>query len=70
MTLIVPITQAAVRQWMIHRGQSSPTISLAFGGLGVFWSMLRATSYILLFVAVFAGRPEPMPPPPGPTGQP
>ena len=58
MTLIVPITQAAVGRVLIHSDQSPQTINLVFSGLGFFWSLLRATTYLLLLVAVFAGRPK------------
>jgi hypothetical protein len=70
MTLIVPITQAAVHLWLRHSGQSLQTISLVFSSLGVFWSLLRAATYVLLLVAVFAGRPKLTPPPPASPGQP
>lgn len=69
MTLIIPVSQAAVRQWMIQSGQSSQTINLVFSGLGVFWSLLRAATYGLLLVAVFAGRPKLTPAPPSSPGQ-
>jgi len=69
MTLIVPITQAAVGRVLIHSDQSPQTINLVFSGLGFFWSLLRATTYLLLLVAVFAGRPKYTPAPPASMSQ-
>ena len=69
MTLIVPITQAAVGRVLIHSDQSPQTINLVFSGLGFFWSLLRATTYLLLLVAVFAGRPKFTPAPPASMSQ-
>ena len=52
---IIPIGQAVVSQWMM---QNEPVTHRAnvFSGLSILWALLRATTYALLLVAVFAGR--------------
>src|SRR5262245_40937434 len=51
----IPIGQAAVRHWVTQNGNPAQ-LGAAFTSLAVFWSVLRAISYGLLLMAVFAGR--------------
>lgn len=51
----IPIGQTAVRHWVTQNGNPAQ-LGVAFTSLAVFWSVLRAISYGLLLVAVFAGR--------------
>jgi hypothetical protein len=51
----VPIVQTAVQHW-VTQGDNLAQRASIFGALGIFWSLLRAATYLLLLVAVFAGR--------------
>ena len=54
--LAIPATQTGVQQWMAQSGATVAQRSSVFAGLGFFWSVLRAFTYALLLIAVFAGR--------------
>ena len=52
---VVPVVQTSVQRWIIESGDVASRASV-FTGLSVLWSLLRAATYALLLVAVFAGR--------------
>ncbi|HEY4282495.1 MAG TPA: hypothetical protein VGM62_05470, partial [Chthoniobacterales bacterium] len=52
----VPVAQVGAQQWMTQSGGSIAERTSVFAGLGFVWSVLRAVTYVLLLVAVFAGR--------------
>jgi hypothetical protein len=52
----IPVAQAGVQEWMKHSGWPMAERASVFAGLGFLWSVLRAVTYALLLVAVFAGR--------------
>ena len=60
----IPIAQPVVRSWVMQGGDAA-RLGATFTGLAVLWSVLRAITYGLLLVAVFAGRSAPtsVPPP-------
>jgi hypothetical protein len=53
--IVVPVVQTSVQTWMIRSGDA-PSRTSVFAALALLWSVLRAVSYALLLVAVFAGR--------------
>ena len=54
--IAIPVAQAGVQEWMKHSVETTAERTSVFAGLGFLWSVLRAVSYALLLVAVFAGR--------------
>jgi hypothetical protein len=52
----IPVAQAGVQEWMKQSGWPMAERTSVFAGLGFLWSVLRAVTYALLLVAVFAGR--------------
>jgi hypothetical protein len=52
----MPLAQAGVQKWMTQGGGTLAERAEAFAALGFLWSVLRAVTYALLLVAVFAGR--------------
>jgi hypothetical protein len=54
--ILVPAGQMGLRYWLIQNHGHSSQLPLAFTALAIFWSVLRAASYVLLLVAIFAGR--------------
>lgn len=54
--IAIPVTQTGVQEWMNQSAWTTAERASVFAGLGFFWSVLRAVSYLLLLVAVFAGR--------------
>ena len=55
-SLGIPITQAYAQSWVIHTGNVT-SYTWVFAVLGVFWSVLHACVYVLLFVAsIEAGK--------------
>lgn len=54
--IAVPVTQVGVQEWMKQSGWTTSDRASVFAGLGFLWSVLRAVTYALLLVAVFAGR--------------
>jgi len=54
---LVPASQVGVRYWIMQNPMNHVTVTTAFTVLTIFWSVLRAASYVSLLVAIFAGRP-------------
>jgi hypothetical protein len=52
----VPIAQTAVQGWISHSGHTAIESASVMAGISIVWSVLRALSYALLLIAVFAGR--------------
>jgi hypothetical protein len=52
----IPVAQVVVQEWMKQSGGTIVERASVFAGLGFVWSALRAVTYALLLVAVFAGR--------------
>jgi hypothetical protein len=52
----VPVAQTAVQDWVRHSGHTKVEGASVMVGISIVWSVLRAISYALLLVAVFAGR--------------
>jgi len=61
---LIPLAQTIVQHWLVEGGNMSQR-AWVFGALSMVWSVLRATTYILLLVAVFAGRVRTEPTPRG-----
>jgi hypothetical protein len=57
--IAIPIGQAGVQEWMKQSSWSIAERASVFAGLGFLWSVLRAVTYALLLIAVFAGRSIP-----------
>ncbi len=51
----IPVVQGAAQFWM-HQGDNVAQRASILGALGFVWSFLRAATYALLLIAVFAGR--------------
>lgn len=56
--LAVPVVQTLVHFWMMQGG-NFPSRAPILSALGILWSVLRAATYVLLLLAVFAGRSTP-----------
>jgi hypothetical protein len=52
----VPVAQTAVQDWVRQGGHSTVEGASVMAGISLVWSVLRAVSYALLLIAVFAGR--------------
>jgi len=52
----VPIAQTAVQQWIRQSGHTTLESAWIMTGVSFVWSVLRAVTYALLLIAVFAGR--------------
>jgi hypothetical protein len=52
----VPVSQAAVQDWVRHSGHTTVEGASVLASISIVWSVLRAVTYALLLVAVFAGR--------------
>jgi hypothetical protein len=52
----IPVGQTAVQGWVRHSGLTMMESTSVMAGSSMVWSVLRAVSYALLLVAVFAGR--------------
>ncbi len=52
----VPVAQTAVQDWIGHSGHTAVERTSVMAGISMVWSVLRAVSYALLLIAVFAGR--------------
>jgi hypothetical protein len=63
--ILIPVVQTSVQRWVMQSGDIAHRASV-FTGLSFVWSVLRAVTYALLLVAVFAGRstPQAAAPPP------
>jgi len=54
--IAIPVAQAGLQEWMKHGSWTTAERTSVFVGIGFLWSVLRAVTYALLLVAVFAGR--------------
>jgi uncharacterized protein YqgC (DUF456 family) len=54
--IAIPVTQVGVQEWMKQSNWTMANRASVFAGIGFLWSVLRAVTYALLLVAVFAGR--------------
>jgi uncharacterized integral membrane protein len=52
----VPVAQTAVQDWVSHGGHTMIENASVMAGISIVWSVLRAVTYALLLIAVFAGR--------------
>jgi hypothetical protein len=52
----VPVTQTAVQDWVRHSGHTTVESASVIAGISMVWSVLRAVTYALLLIAMFAGR--------------
>ena len=52
----VPVVQTAVQEWVRHSGRTAVEGASVMAGISIVWSVLRAVTYALLLIAVFAGR--------------
>jgi len=52
----VPVAQTAAQDWVRRGGHSMVESASVMAGISIVWSVLRAVSYALLLIAVFAGR--------------
>jgi hypothetical protein len=52
----VPVAQTAVQDWVRHSGRTTFESASVMAGISIVWSVLRAVTYALLLIAVFAGR--------------
>jgi hypothetical protein len=57
----VPVAQTAVQGWMTHSGHTAIESASVMFGISIVWSVMRAVSYALLLIAVFAGRSTSLP---------
>lgn len=53
---VVPVAQTAVQVWISHSGHTAIESASIMASISIVWSILRAVSYALLLIAVFAGR--------------
>ena len=54
--VLIPVTQMLVQNWAMDSGHSMAQRASVFTVLAVVWSLLRATSYALLLMAIITGR--------------
>ena len=52
----VPVAQTAVQDWVRHSGHTTIEGASVMAGISMVWAVLRAVTYALLLMAVFAGR--------------
>jgi uncharacterized integral membrane protein len=52
----VPVAQTVVQDWVNHSGHTTIESASVMAGISMVWSVLRAVTYALLLMAVFAGR--------------
>ena len=55
----IPIVQSVVQPWIMQSSETMSQRAAILSSLSVLWSLLRAVTYGLLLVAVFAGRSTP-----------
>ena len=53
---VVPVAQTVVQDWLRHSGRTMVESGSIMAGISMWWSVLRAVTYALLLIAVFAGR--------------
>ena len=64
----VPVAQTAVQEWVRQTGHTAAEGASIMVGISMVWSVLRAVTYVLLLIAVFAGRSISSPEPTAGTG--
>ena len=52
----VPVAQTAVQDWASHSGHTTTESASVMAAISMGWSVVRAVTYALLLIAVFAGR--------------
>jgi hypothetical protein len=52
----VPVGQTVVQEWVRHSGRAMVESASIMAGIAMVWSTVRAVTYALLLIAVFAGR--------------
>src|SRR5204863_1099620 len=52
----VPVAQTVVQDWVSHSGHTTIESTSVMAGISMVWSVLRAVTYALFLMAVFAGR--------------
>jgi hypothetical protein len=52
----VPVAQTVVQDWVSHSDHTMIEGASVMAGISMVWSVLRAVTYALLLMAVFAGR--------------
>ena len=52
----VPVSQSVVQDWVRHSGRTTVEGASLLASISIGWSVLRAVTYALLLIAVFAGR--------------
>jgi uncharacterized integral membrane protein len=52
----VPVAQTAVQDWVRRGGHTTVESASVMASISIVWSVLRAVTYALLLIAVFAGR--------------
>jgi hypothetical protein len=57
----IPVAQTAVQGWARQNGHTIIESASVMAGISIVWSVLRAVTYALLLIAVFAGRSTPPP---------
>ena len=57
---VIPVTQTAVQAWVRQSGYTTSENASVMAGISIVWSILRAITYALLLIAVFAGRSTPV----------
>jgi hypothetical protein len=57
----IPVAQTGVQNWVRHSGHTTIESASVMAGISIVWSALRAVSYALLLIAVFAGRSTSLP---------
>lgn len=57
LTFLVPLGNVVVQTLAVRNAVSSRDMASTYTTLGTVWGLLRATSYVFLLIAVFAGRP-------------
>ena len=57
----IPVAQTAVQGWARNNGHTTIESASVMAGISIVWSVLRAVTYALLLIAVFAGRSTPPP---------
>ena len=57
--VLIPVVQLLAQNWVMGSGQGMAQRAWVFTVLAVVWSILRAVSYGMLFMAIVAGRQRP-----------
>ncbi len=53
---VIPVAQTAAQEWVRHSHYTTVESASVMAGVSMVWSVLRAVTYALLLIAVFAGR--------------